>query len=92
MSSLSIFSNQAIQAWKMSQEEAGHRVRHFTFNSGGNDESMTTRVPAESFNFDHFLTVHRLKKHGKVRKLAGWVLHKLSDNNKAKNFIWKNLQ
>ena len=47
------------------------------------DESLTTRMLAEAFNVDHSTIVRRLKKLGKVWKLAGWVPHELSDNNKA---------
>uniref|UniRef100_A0A914BUV8 Mos1 transposase HTH domain-containing protein n=1 Tax=Acrobeloides nanus TaxID=290746 RepID=A0A914BUV8_9BILA len=36
------------------------------------DESLTTRILAEQFNVDHSTIVHRLKKLGKVWKLAGW--------------------
>ena len=37
------------------------------------DESLTTRILAEQFNVDHSTIVRRLKKLGKVWKLAGWV-------------------
>jgi len=47
------------------------------------DESLTTRMLAEDFNVDHSTIVRRLEKLGKVWKLAGWVPHELSDNNKA---------
>lgn len=47
------------------------------------DESMTTRMLAEDFNVGQSTIVRRLKKLGKVWKLAGWVPHELSDNNKA---------
>ena len=47
------------------------------------DESLTTRMLAEDFNVDHSTIVRRLKKLGKVWKLAGWVPHELSENNKA---------
>lgn len=55
------------------------------------DESLTTRMLAEDFNVDHS-TIVRLKKLGKVWKLAGWVPHELSDNNKAERVrIFTNL-
>ena len=38
---------------------------------------------AEDFNVDHLTNVLRLKKLGKVWKLAGWIAHVLTDNNKA---------
>lgn len=47
------------------------------------DESLTTRMLAADFNVDQSTIVRRLKKLGKVWKLAGWVPHELSDNNKA---------
>ena len=37
------------------------------------DENLTTRILAEQFNVDHSTIVRRLKKLGKVWKLAGWV-------------------
>ncbi|CAK9829646.1 Histone-lysine N-methyltransferase SETMAR [Anthophora retusa] len=37
------------------------------------DESLTTRMLAYNFNVDHSTIVRRLKKLGKVWKLAGWV-------------------
>uniref|UniRef100_A0A914C3I4 Mos1 transposase HTH domain-containing protein n=1 Tax=Acrobeloides nanus TaxID=290746 RepID=A0A914C3I4_9BILA len=46
------------------------------------DESLTTRILAEQFNVDHFIIVRRLKKLGKVWKLARWVPHELTDQNK----------
>ena len=46
------------------------------------DESMTTRMLVEDFNVDQS-TIVRLKKLGKVWKLAEWVFYELSDNNKA---------
>ncbi|XP_055932323.1 histone-lysine N-methyltransferase SETMAR-like [Argiope bruennichi] len=48
------------------------------------DESLTTRMLFDNFNVDHSTIVRSLKKLGKVWKLAGWVPHELSDNNKAK--------
>ncbi|CAD1468581.1 unnamed protein product [Heterotrigona itama] len=39
------------------------------------DEILTTRMLAEDFNVDHSTIVRRLKKLGKVWKLAGWVPH-----------------
>uniref|UniRef100_A0A914EDA0 Mos1 transposase HTH domain-containing protein n=1 Tax=Acrobeloides nanus TaxID=290746 RepID=A0A914EDA0_9BILA len=47
------------------------------------DESLTTRMLAEQFDVDHSTIVRRLKKLGKIWKLAGWVPHELSDQNKA---------
>ena len=47
------------------------------------DESMTTRMLVEDFNVDQSTIVRRLKKLGKVWKLAEWVFYELSDNNKA---------
>lgn len=47
------------------------------------DENVTTRLLAESFGVDHSTIVRRLRKLGKVWKLAGWVPHELSDKNKA---------
>ena len=47
------------------------------------DESMTTRILAKIFNVNQSTIVRRLKKIGKVWKLAGWVPHELSNNNKA---------
>ncbi|KAF8774378.1 Histone-lysine N-methyltransferase SETMAR like protein [Argiope bruennichi] len=47
------------------------------------DESLATRMLSDNFNVDHSTIVRRLKKFGKVWKLAGWVPHKLSDNNKT---------
>ena len=47
------------------------------------DESLTTRILVEDFNVDHSTIVRRLKKLGKVWKLAGWVPYELSDNSKA---------
>ena len=44
---------------------------------------MTTRMLVEDFNVDQLTIIRRLKKLGKVWKLAGWVPHELSDNNKA---------
>uniref|UniRef100_A0A914DDS4 Transposase n=1 Tax=Acrobeloides nanus TaxID=290746 RepID=A0A914DDS4_9BILA len=38
---------------------------------------------AEQFDVDHSTIVGRLKKLGKVWKLAGWVPHELSEHNKA---------
>ena len=46
------------------------------------DESLTTRILAGIFNVDQSTIVRRLKKLGKVWKLAGWVPHELSDKNK----------
>jgi transposase len=37
------------------------------------DESLTTRILAENFNVDHSTIVRRLRKLGKVWRLAGWV-------------------
>ena len=50
------------------------------------DESLTTRILAEQFNVDHSTIVRRLKKLGKVWKLAGWVPHELSDQIIYTNF------
>uniref|UniRef100_A0A914BV98 Uncharacterized protein n=1 Tax=Acrobeloides nanus TaxID=290746 RepID=A0A914BV98_9BILA len=47
------------------------------------DESLTTRIFAEMFDVDQSTIVRRLKKLGKVWKLAGWVPHELSEDNKA---------
>ena len=47
------------------------------------DESLTTRILAEMFDVDQSTIVRRLKKLGKVWKLAGWVPHELSEDNKA---------
>uniref|UniRef100_A0A914EC09 Mos1 transposase HTH domain-containing protein n=1 Tax=Acrobeloides nanus TaxID=290746 RepID=A0A914EC09_9BILA len=47
------------------------------------DESLTTRILAKQFDVDHSTIVRRLKKLGKIWKLAGWVPHELSDQNKA---------
>ena len=47
------------------------------------DESLTTRMLAEDFNVNQFTVVRRLKKLGKMWKIAGWVPHELSDNNRA---------
>uniref|UniRef100_A0A914D9P2 Mos1 transposase HTH domain-containing protein n=1 Tax=Acrobeloides nanus TaxID=290746 RepID=A0A914D9P2_9BILA len=47
------------------------------------DESLTTRMLAEIFGFDHSTIVKRLKKLGKIWKLAGWVPHELSEQNMA---------
>ena len=47
------------------------------------DESLTTRMLAGDFNVNQSTIVRRLKKLGKVWKLAGWVPHELSGNNKA---------
>lgn len=47
------------------------------------DESLTTRMLAADFNVDQSTIVRRLKKLGKVWKLAGWVPHELSDNNRG---------
>ncbi|KAI4465818.1 mariner mos1 transposase-like protein [Holotrichia oblita] len=49
------------------------------------DESLTTRMLAGDFNV-HSTIVCRLKKLGKVWKLAGWVLHKLAYNYIAERF------
>ena len=46
------------------------------------DESLTTRILAEMFTVNHATIVRRLKKLGKVWKLAGWVPHELSEKNK----------
>jgi len=46
------------------------------------DESLTTRMLAEQFDVDHSTIVRHLKKLGKVWKLAGWVPHELSQQNK----------
>ena len=40
-------------------------------------------MPAEDFNVDHSTIVRCLKKLRKVWKVAGWVSHELSDNDKA---------
>src|SRR3569833_2714372 len=45
------------------------------------DESLTTRILAEMFDVDQSTIVRRLKKLGKVWKLAGWVAHELSEDN-----------
>ncbi|GFX25976.1 histone-lysine N-methyltransferase SETMAR [Trichonephila clavipes] len=47
------------------------------------DESLTKRKLAEDFNVNHSTVVRRLKKLGKVWKIAGWVPHEFSDNNRA---------
>ncbi|KAF8794854.1 Histone-lysine N-methyltransferase SETMAR like protein [Argiope bruennichi] len=47
------------------------------------DESLETRILADNSNVDHSTNVCHLKKLGKIWKLVGWVLHKISDNNKA---------
>lgn len=47
------------------------------------DDSMTTRMVAVDFNVDYFAIVFCLKKLGKVRKLAGWVLHELTADNET---------
>ena len=47
------------------------------------DESLTTRMLANQFNCGQSTIVYRLKKLGKVWKMAGWVPHELSDQNKA---------
>ncbi|GFQ63756.1 histone-lysine N-methyltransferase SETMAR [Trichonephila clavata] len=38
---------------------------------------------AEDFNVNQSAVVRRLKKLAKVKKIAGWVPHVLSDNNRA---------
>ena len=47
------------------------------------DESLTTRTLAETFNVNQSTISRRLKKLGKVWKLSGWVPHELSDFHKA---------
>ena len=44
------------------------------------DESLTTRMLAETFDVSHVTIISRLKKLGMVWKLAGWVPHELSDH------------
>ena len=46
------------------------------------NESLTTRMLAEQFDVHHSTIVRHLKKLGKVWKLAGWVPHELSQQNK----------
>ena len=46
------------------------------------DESLTTRILVEMFTVNHATIMRRLKKLGKVWKLAGWVSHELSEKNK----------
>ncbi|PRD20649.1 UNVERIFIED_CONTAM: Histone-lysine N-methyltransferase SETMAR [Trichonephila clavipes] len=41
------------------------------------DESLRTRMMAEDFNVNQSTVVRRLKKLGKVWKIAGWVSHEL---------------
>ena len=41
------------------------------------DESLMTKMLAEKFDVDPFAIVRRLKKLGKVWKLAGWIPHEL---------------
>ncbi|GFY41533.1 histone-lysine N-methyltransferase SETMAR [Trichonephila inaurata madagascariensis] len=55
-----------------------------TFGSHGRGKILTTQTLAINFNVDHSTIVRRLKKLGRVQKLAGWVPHEHCDNNKAK--------
>ena len=72
-----------------SLEDEGGRGRPSDFNDQAlldaveEDESLTTRILAEMFTVDQSTIVRRLKKLGKVWKLAGWVPHELSEDNKA---------
>ena len=50
------------------------------------DESMTTRMFTEDFTVPHSTIVRRLNKLGKIWELAGWIPHKLPDNNKTERF------
>uniref|UniRef100_A0A914CSZ2 Transposase n=1 Tax=Acrobeloides nanus TaxID=290746 RepID=A0A914CSZ2_9BILA len=70
------------------KDEEG-RGRHSDFDDQAlldaveEDESLTTRILAEMFDVDQSTIVRRFKKFGKVWKLAGWVPHEFSEDNKT---------
>ena len=72
----------------MKKEEVDHQISTTRLLASVEEgEISTTRMFAEDFNVDNSTIVRRLKKLRKVWKLAVWIPHELSDNNKTEH-VW----